>query len=103
MEPLSILVYGRKRRTSHGFDRFLEGSEEEEVPEIAEKNLPGSNIPPHTYAHRKEFEEMQAIQYWRREWKGFVPPSRQFNIGDPSTLGMYYFLLIDVGETLLTL
>lgn len=98
MEPLSSLVYSRKRRTSLGLNRFLESSEEEgdEIEFVEESSMPGSNIPPHTYTHREEFEELQGMQYWRTEWKGFVQSNNRFDIGDPSTLGAYYFL--DVGE-----
>jgi gamma-tubulin complex component 5 len=44
--------------------------------------------PPHTYAHRREFEALQEKQYWREEWKGdgFVE-KRVFSMGDASTLG----------------
>ncbi|KAH0588057.1 hypothetical protein H2248_006785 [Termitomyces sp. 'cryptogamus'] len=46
-------------------------------------------FPPQTYAHRKEFEALQAKQYWREGWKGDIGPSQKkaFDIGDASTLG----------------
>ncbi|KAG6897614.1 hypothetical protein C0992_013054 [Termitomyces sp. T32_za158] len=45
--------------------------------------------PPQTYAHRKEFEALQAKQYWREGWKRDVDPlqRRAFDMGDASTLG----------------
>ncbi|TFK43864.1 Spc98 family-domain-containing protein [Crucibulum laeve] len=43
--------------------------------------------PPHTYAHRKDFEDLQAKQYWRKEWRTDINARRKFDIGDPSTLG----------------
>jgi gamma-tubulin complex component 5 len=52
-----------------------------------EKITLGSNVPPHTHTHRKEFEELRKIQYWRKDWNGFSQPSKRFDIGDPSTLG----------------
>ncbi|KAF5388371.1 hypothetical protein D9615_000745 [Tricholomella constricta] len=52
------------------------------------ERAPG-RVPPHTYAHRKEFEALQAKQYWREDWRGDVDPSqrRPFDMGDASTLG----------------
>ncbi|KAG6856047.1 hypothetical protein H0H87_008151 [Tephrocybe sp. NHM501043] len=46
-------------------------------------------LPPQTYAHRQEFEALQAKQYWREGWKGDVDPleRKSFDIGDASTLG----------------
>ncbi|KAG6854464.1 hypothetical protein C0991_006543 [Blastosporella zonata] len=46
-------------------------------------------LSPQTYAHRKEFERLQAKQYWREGWKGDVNPleMRAFDMGDASTLG----------------
>ncbi|KAJ7735445.1 Spc98 family-domain-containing protein [Mycena olivaceomarginata] len=48
-----------------------------------------SSRPPHTYAHRKEFEQLQARQYWREDyvWHGDKGKARAFDIGDASTLG----------------
>ncbi|KAG6861976.1 hypothetical protein C0995_009160 [Termitomyces sp. Mi166 len=48
-------------------------------------------LPPQTYAHRKEFEALQAKQYWHEGWKGDVDPlqRRTFDLGDASTLGEY--------------
>ncbi|GLB34196.1 putative spc97 / Spc98 family proteim [Lyophyllum shimeji] len=52
------------------------------------ESAPGS-VPPHTYAHRREFEALQAKQYWREGWKEGVDPlgRREFDMGDASTLG----------------
>ncbi|EKM79979.1 hypothetical protein AGABI1DRAFT_72727 [Agaricus bisporus var. burnettii JB137-S8] len=69
MEPLSSLEEG------------------DEIEFVEESSMPGSNIPPHTYTHREEFEELQGMQYWRTEWKGFAQSNNRFDIGDPSTLG----------------
>lgn len=48
--------------------------------------------PPHTYAHRKEFEDLQCKQYWRPEWKTDANVSKSFDLGDASTLGVYPYL-----------
>ncbi|KAF7338002.1 hypothetical protein MVEN_02024100 [Mycena venus] len=58
-----------------------------ETPMIAARNEPSR--PPHTYAHRKEFEQLQARQYWREDyvWRGDKGKARAFDIGDASTLG----------------
>ncbi|KAJ7766862.1 Spc98 family-domain-containing protein [Mycena metata] len=62
-----------------------EQEEEEQAPDIS--SLPSR--PPHTYAHRKEFEQLQARQYWRDDyvWQGDKGKARAFDIGDASTLG----------------
>lgn len=38
------------------------------------------------YSHRDEVESLQALQYWRSDWKGHARVDRPFDIGDPSTL-----------------
>lgn len=38
------------------------------------------------YSHRDEIEGLQALQYWRSDWRANVRTDRAFNIGDPSTL-----------------
>ncbi|KAJ7639449.1 Spc98 family-domain-containing protein [Roridomyces roridus] len=43
--------------------------------------------PPHTYAHRREFEQLQARQYWRDDYVWPKGKGRAFDIGDASTLG----------------
>lgn len=97
----SLSNYSDGRRPHRTFDRDSEdGNEEENEPRMVEEAAPGSSVPPHTYAHRREFEELQAIQYWRSEWKGYVQPSKRFNIGDPSTLGRCCFLT-EMGELLM--
>ena len=47
------------------------------------------NHPPHSYAHRREFEILQGKQYWRDAWKGDgnVVEKKAFNMSDASTLG----------------
>jgi gamma-tubulin complex component 5 len=49
----------------------------------------GANAhPPHTYAHRREFEALQEKQYWRDGWKGDGTLVKTvFNMGDASSLG----------------
>ncbi|KAJ7461991.1 Spc98 family-domain-containing protein [Mycena latifolia] len=68
------------------------GPEDDDVPDVpmsaATKDLPSR--PPHTYAHRKEFEQLQARQYWRDDyvWCGDNKgKARAFDLGDASTLG----------------
>ncbi|KAF9450171.1 hypothetical protein P691DRAFT_665854 [Macrolepiota fuliginosa MF-IS2] len=81
MSSLSYEGHRRSRSIGHGSD------ENRGEDEGTERSGLGSNVPPHTYAHRQEFEELQSMQYWRTDWKGYVRPSKQFDIGDPSTLG----------------
>ncbi|KAJ7685534.1 Spc98 family-domain-containing protein [Mycena polygramma] len=59
-----------------------------EVPVTATVDQPNSR-PPHTYAHRKEFEQLQARQYWRDDyiWPGDKGKARAFDLGDASTFG----------------
>ena len=46
------------------------------------------NHPPHSYAHRREFEILQGKQYWRNGWNGDGTVEKNaFNMGDASTLG----------------
>jgi gamma-tubulin complex component 5 len=71
-------------------DSFSSLDPEDEVPDVpttATVNEPSR--PPHTYAHRKEFEQLQARQYWREDyvWRG--GKARAFDIGDAATLGAY--------------
>lgn len=85
-DSISSVSYEGHRRTRR--DTNGEPREDQEEPPVAGgPSAPGSSVPPHTHVHRKEFEELQAMQYWRTDWKGYVQPSKQFNIGDPSTLG----------------
>ncbi|KAJ7194549.1 Spc98 family-domain-containing protein [Mycena pura] len=74
-------------------DDSLSSIDPEDVPEgpiSATTPAIVHNRPPHTYAHRKDFEQMLARQYWRddhvwnRDTKG---KARAFDIGDASTLG----------------
>lgn len=45
----------------------------------------------HHQNHLELIERLRAHQYWRDDWKIDVDVSRPFDIGDPSTLGMYFF------------
>ncbi|KAG6916475.1 hypothetical protein DXG01_006669 [Tephrocybe rancida] len=58
-------------------------------------------LPPQTHAHRKEFEALQAKQYWREGWKGDVDPleRKNFDLGDASTLGPTLRRLLQTGST----
>lgn len=47
--------------------------------------------PPSSFEHRKQFEELQGRQYWRDDWHTDAPLRSKFDIGDPSTLGRFYF------------
>lgn len=44
--------------------------------------------------HLESIEQLKARQYWRDDWKIDVDVSRPFDIGDPSTLGMYFLILV---------
>ena len=46
---------------------------------------------PHTYVHRKAFEDLHARQYWRDGWTSDADPKRIFDLWDPSTLGLSPF------------
>ncbi|KAG6812942.1 hypothetical protein H0H92_015262 [Tricholoma furcatifolium] len=65
--------------------------EEEQGNRLAEVygDTAPKRLPPQTYAHRQEFEALQAKQYWREGWKGDVDPReiKAFDLGDASTLG----------------
>ena len=41
---------------------------------------------PEFYRHRQAFEDLQARQYWREEWRMRVDLDRPFSFGDHSTL-----------------
>ena len=43
------------------------------------------DVPEH-YKHRQVFEDLQARQYWRPEWRIQVDIDRPFSLGDHSTL-----------------
>ena len=43
-------------------------------------------VVPGSYKHRQAFEELQARQYWKPEWRTQVDLDRPFNLGDHSTL-----------------
>ena len=46
----------------------------------------------HHENHLELIERLKAGQYWRDDWKIDVDVSRPFDIGDPSTLGMYFYV-----------
>jgi len=41
---------------------------------------------PEFYKHRQAFEDLQARQYWRPEWRIQADLDRPFSLGDHSTL-----------------
>lgn len=82
--PILSLSYDGRRRHS---DQEVSGQHENEGVPIVGKVIPGSNVCSHTHVHRREYEDLLEMQYWRRDWKGYFQPSRRFDIGDPSTLG----------------
>jgi len=47
------------------------------------------NYMPKYHHHRRDFEELQARQYWRADWRTDADTTRPFDIGDASTLGGY--------------
>ncbi|KAJ7172098.1 Spc98 family-domain-containing protein [Mycena filopes] len=70
-------------------DDSFSSIEPEEVPQDQVSSVSLPSRPPHTYAHRKEFEQLRARQYWRDDyvWGGDKGKARAFDIGDASTLG----------------
>ncbi|KAJ7770975.1 Spc98 family-domain-containing protein, partial [Mycena maculata] len=71
-------------------DSFSSFDPEDDVPEVPPSTAPiAPSRPPHTYAHRKEFEQLQARQYWRDDyvWRGDKGKAWAFDLGDASTLG----------------
>ncbi|KAK7038051.1 Spc98 family-domain-containing protein [Favolaschia claudopus] len=67
-------------------------SEDNLPPEVSvDVVVPQPSRPSYTYAHRQEFEQLKARQYWREDYvrpgnKGKARAS-EFDIGDASTLG----------------
>lgn len=58
--------------------------------------------PPHTYAHRREFESLEAKQYWREGWRGDAGApgvKKTFDLGDASTLGEFLVFACAQGIT----
>lgn len=45
----------------------------------------------HRQHHLELVERLKARQWWRDDWKIDVDVSRPFDLGDPSTLGMYFY------------
>ena len=72
-------------------DQSLEESTQlDEAPDTARKNAR------HTVHHSSTIvEKLKAQQYWRDDWCIGVDVNRQFDIGDPSTLGNPYCLCND--------
>ncbi|KAJ6502148.1 Spc98 family-domain-containing protein [Mycena sanguinolenta] len=67
----------------------LEPEDTAPLPTLISPEVKELSRPPYTYAHRKEFERLQAGQYWRDGyvWRGDKGKARAFDIGDASTLG----------------
>ncbi|KAJ6532287.1 Spc98 family-domain-containing protein [Mycena vulgaris] len=68
-------------------DSFSSLDAQDDVPDAPMRE---PSRPPHTYAHRREFEQLQARQYWRDDhvWRGDSKgKARAFDLGDASTLG----------------
>ncbi|KAF5364157.1 hypothetical protein D9756_000312 [Leucocoprinus leucothites] len=86
-DSISSLGYDGRRHPRRSFNQQgSEHSEDEGIPTL-EETMRGSRIPPHTHAHRKEYEDLREMQYWRKDWKSYPQPNKKFDIGDPSTLG----------------
>jgi gamma-tubulin complex component 5 len=71
-------------------DSFSSLDPEDDVPDAP---MHEPSRPPHTYAHRKEFEQLQVRQYWRDDyvWRWDAKgKGRAFDLGDASTLGRHY-------------
>ena len=45
-------------------------------------------VPPYTVAHQQFLENMKTKQYWKENWKADVDTGREFDLNDPSTLGL---------------
>ena len=43
--------------------------------------------PMNAYRHRQDVEELQSRQYWRPDWRSDASVSKQFELGDASSLG----------------
>ena len=50
---------------------------------------------PHSYQHRRHFEELHAKQYWRDDWHTDADLRSDFDTGDPSRLGLYLNPFLD--------
>lgn len=76
-----------------GEDRSLSSTDYEE-PLSSPPITPSPGLPtaatklPHSYEHRQQFEELHVKQYWRDDWHTDADLRSDFDIGDPSMLGL---------------
>lgn len=64
-------------------------------PTIPEKREPimksaeiDKTVPPYTVSHQQSLEDMETKQYWKEDWQADVDTGREFDLNDPSTLGL---------------
>ena len=64
-------------------------------PTILEKREPiiksaesDKTVPPYTVSHQQSLENMRTKQYWKGDWQADVDTGREFDLNDPSTLGL---------------
>lgn len=72
-------------------DDELSDYERSSSPYCEPSSLPhpekSAKIPPYTYEHRSQFEQLRSKQYWRNEWRIDGHDESGFSLGNPSTLG----------------
>ncbi|KAF7332696.1 hypothetical protein MKEN_00152800 [Mycena kentingensis (nom. inval.)] len=71
-------------------DTYSSLGDDQEEPVPAYTPVAEPSRPPHTFAHRKAFEQLRAEQYWREDfvWGGDAKgKGRAFDLSDASTLG----------------
>ena len=89
--PLSPLTYDNRIFGSHSISST--GSLDAEELDIKPSGRGQSNpyFPvPTSYDHHQDVETLRSLQYWRKEWKTDAPVHKEFTIGDPSTLGVFF-------------
>ena len=67
----------------------------ESHPTVPEKREPimksaesDRTVPPYTVSHQQSLENMKTKQYWKEDWQADVDTGREFDLNDPSTLGL---------------
>lgn len=80
-DSFSSLEYDNDRRPEHPSTN----NSSPELPSSSRRAVP-------SYEHRKQFEELRAKQYWRDDWHTDADVYSRFDIGDPSSLGVFFCL-----------
>jgi gamma-tubulin complex component 5 len=76
---------------SHSSLASPESSDDIQATVAPDQSLSFPTRDPQVYHYRREFEELQARQYWKADWRMDAMVSRPFDIGDASTLGGHQY------------